>query len=577
MKARCFSIFIGFLVFAVSIGAQSPGYKTKVFHFKGDRVGQFEYRFEQVTYNGIDPLQFRGEDRVHWIQATKDYNKLYLIIKNLRLENQSGRKLSHFKLAIHNPSCVTTSGVVKHNLSNHFDMKSGAPAMPIIFEIVDNGTGELRVGFDVVKKRDHSSTWKCNVGEIVLKLKAEGFKVDTDGDDIDDSIDNCPKHPNPNQADSDSDDVGDECDNCPFVSNTNQKDLDGDSIGDACDIYENQDDTVVDILRRKWEEVDKTSLNELCSFWLIYKNSVLGPKARKAIRALDQKAWRTATTKNTTKAYRDYLKYLDKCQLRERYAKTARQKIGALDLSKKWEGLKKGMIEENIVSFFKEHGDYKSEVLFFIKENFPSLNPIMIEVESNRKYRVRIQNDFFYPRYKDISLKKGIIIDNSKWLESRVLAINLTQSGTYRIQVKDTIGRDTLFVFGYQFRAKETIYPKEYNIKINGGSPPFQVALYDESNSEKWKRTFEDRDIILSKETFVKQGLEGNFKVSVKHSYDQMDELILSEELVLEKSKLILILTILILLISVLLFSWFFVSFLQKRKKKNRIIIHTYT
>ncbi len=78
---------------------------------------------------------------------------------------------------------------------------------------------------------------------------------DYDGDGVEDKIDNCPSHPNPDQKDSDNDGYGDICDldndedgvldkkdNCPAISNPNQRDLDNDGYGDACDDIDNRDD-----------------------------------------------------------------------------------------------------------------------------------------------------------------------------------------------------------------------------------------------------------------------------------------------------------------------------------------------
>ena len=59
--------------------------------------------------------------------------------------------------------------------------------------------------------------------------------VDTDGDGIPDSKDNCPKVANPDQKDSDGDGVGDACDNCPLTYNPDQKDSNGNGIGDVCE------------------------------------------------------------------------------------------------------------------------------------------------------------------------------------------------------------------------------------------------------------------------------------------------------------------------------------------------------
>jgi hypothetical protein len=59
--------------------------------------------------------------------------------------------------------------------------------------------------------------------------------IDTDGDGVLDSIDNCRTTPNSNQRDHDMDGRGDVCDKCPHLPNTADPDLDNDGVGDACD------------------------------------------------------------------------------------------------------------------------------------------------------------------------------------------------------------------------------------------------------------------------------------------------------------------------------------------------------
>lgn len=74
--------------------------------------------------------------------------------------------------------------------------------------------------------------------------------IDTDGDGVSDTVDNCPAVSNANQADANNNGIGDACeqasdidgdgvsdtvDNCPVVSNANQADADNNGIGDACD------------------------------------------------------------------------------------------------------------------------------------------------------------------------------------------------------------------------------------------------------------------------------------------------------------------------------------------------------
>jgi hypothetical protein len=70
---------------------------------------------------------------------------------------------------------------------------------------------------------------------LVLQRSVGGGCIDSDGDGVCDSVDNCPAKPNPDQKDTDGDGVGDVCDNCPTVPNRDQKDSNGNGVGDACE------------------------------------------------------------------------------------------------------------------------------------------------------------------------------------------------------------------------------------------------------------------------------------------------------------------------------------------------------
>src|SRR5581483_6888843 len=65
-------------------------------------------------------------------------------------------------------------------------------------------------------------------------LTTPALAADTDGDGVDDAVDNCATVANADQADRDGDRVGDACDNCPAVYNATQADRDADGVGDAC-------------------------------------------------------------------------------------------------------------------------------------------------------------------------------------------------------------------------------------------------------------------------------------------------------------------------------------------------------
>lgn len=95
---------------------------------------------------------------------------------------------------------------------------------------------------------DNYSTWARSVDQDGYTVTFE-LQIDTDGDGVMDSEDNCPSIPNENQKNTDGDtDGGDACDddddndnwldeldNCPVNANTQQEDWDKDGIGDVCD------------------------------------------------------------------------------------------------------------------------------------------------------------------------------------------------------------------------------------------------------------------------------------------------------------------------------------------------------
>ena len=62
-----------------------------------------------------------------------------------------------------------------------------------------------------------------------------GGPVDTDGDTIPDSSDNCPYVDNPGQENDDTDEFGNACDNCQYADNPDQADSNDNDIGDVCE------------------------------------------------------------------------------------------------------------------------------------------------------------------------------------------------------------------------------------------------------------------------------------------------------------------------------------------------------
>jgi len=98
---------------------------------------------------------------------------------------------------------------------------------------------------------DDVRIYNRTLSEIEVELLYAGDTVvfDSDGDGVEDNLDNCPRDSNASQIDSDGDGIGDACDpdidgdaidnvfdNCPYIGNPLQLDFDNDGLGDACDV-----------------------------------------------------------------------------------------------------------------------------------------------------------------------------------------------------------------------------------------------------------------------------------------------------------------------------------------------------
>jgi len=260
------------------------------------------------------------------------------------------------------------------------------------------------------------------------------------------------------------------------------------------------------------------TLKELCTGYTRYRtvNSTEAQRFKEEYRKIEAAIWRKA---NSIKAWEKYITDLGACTyIKGRYITKAKDKIAEekrkaekLGITEKWESLKAEKNKEAILTFFA-------------KKNL-----------RKKQYTLKILDTLFVPKYKNISLNNGITIDDSRWLSSQELKVELKKEGNYKILVADTIGRSSIFDFGYVFQANSTNESDAYTINIEGGDAPFFVSLWDEKETETLLGEFEQREIKLVKEDLIKKGIVGTFNVSLKHSSDQRDQVFLDKELAVEK------------------------------------------
>jgi len=168
-------------------------------------------------------------------------------------------------------SAALTCNEVTNNVTG-IDTDAGSPAVTAASNAIAGnslyGMDALGAAATVVAE---NNWWGCPAGppnagcdpvvgnfDVVPASAIPNVCVDTDGDGVSDSIDNCPFLANPLQENADADALGDACDactdvdgdgfgnpgfplnscavdNCPAVVNPSQVDTDSDGTGDVCD------------------------------------------------------------------------------------------------------------------------------------------------------------------------------------------------------------------------------------------------------------------------------------------------------------------------------------------------------
>ncbi|TLU65287.1 PHB depolymerase family esterase [Thalassotalea litorea] len=125
----------------------------------------------------------------------------------------------------------------------------------------------------------------------------DGNILDADNDGVNDSIDNCPNTANADQADNDNDGIGNVCDatpdgtiadadsdgiedaldNCPLIANADQADADADGTGDVCDATPNGDFACVEYTASNYSHVSAgRATNNLGIAYAVGSNDNLG-------------------------------------------------------------------------------------------------------------------------------------------------------------------------------------------------------------------------------------------------------------------------------------------------------------
>lgn len=566
------------------------------FDYLDERKGKFRYALlykneanEEVILSNFNQVAKLSEKN----------NKIYLRISDYELTTLIDFGLSPKKL-VFRKSCITLSPNHGIKIGADFTAKSISKRqrpIDIPFEINKNGEYSIAVKFGIAKKNEDAAQWKCENDEYVInvKVRVNGVERDSDGDGFPDAEDFCKDKKSIKNLNSDRDTLGDACDNCPLIDNNDQRDRDEDGIGDVCDPcpdkYGSKCNEIEKLIKDTWKNMsskDKKNMNKLCSFYSRFMNAKNDDgkpynevrKAEEYIEELKKKRW-DATNKISKEELKSYVDYSKECtSIRDYRIRKARSLIKNITFEEEWKGLQKNNEEEAIVAFYKEEAkgnDLEEVVLDHIITNFPLLADLQLLDKAEKRYELRVENAFFNPRYKNISLDYGMEIEDRDWLDSYTLDLKLNESGSYKVLIRDEIGREAIVSLGYQFKAEGILNNENYIIQIEDGTPPYHISFTGADQLETQSITSDSSVIVLNKKELVQSGLIGKYTVAVKHSRDQLDEIILPDQLELKKTGISKIVTLIISAVCFILLVLVMFIVLRKSLIKKQNNVTTYS
>lgn len=115
-------------------------------------------------------------------------------------------------------------GMTMRSSSNRESLSREAPADASWFSVrASSASSRTLLGMGSLAPR---GTSPARANRSATLFRNSSFDGDSDGDGIEDALDNCPSVSNPDQLDTDGDSVGNVCDNCPAIPNPGQDDSD---------------------------------------------------------------------------------------------------------------------------------------------------------------------------------------------------------------------------------------------------------------------------------------------------------------------------------------------------------------
>jgi len=551
MTCKALYIIIFIMFFALTCVGQDQNWYAPF--GKDDIVKEVDGKnvYGRLRYN-IYKRTIDGKDLKKEKPFPKVGETICVQIGHLELKyNKKNDKKRKYKLVI-SERCITSENL-KPLIGNYTiyekddDTHDGKKYALICFETKKSDKASLKISFDIVKRNSTNlNEWGCDGGFLMDSLTVEG---DANGllppnEDKGGTTDNIDNH-------------------STTKFNSEQKDEE-DGIE-----YEYERTVIPEPPKDRYLDINKTDIDTLCDY---LQTSPTDSRAKNDIKKIDDAKWQIVGQSQNISDYENYLRLIPAgCSYSLIHTKEATNKIEYLRIFAEWNNLKSSKNEEAIIGFYKANIKkaqvaylIKGEVTLFIKEIFPKINIAVDTIKENdkEKHIIRGKNTV-NPKYKDLSLNKGILIDDSNWPDS--IVIEIKEAGRYEILIRDEFGRETTLTFDYNFKIDEVNQDrKQYTMEIKGGHPPFTTIISRDGTEISAVKGLKLDKIQLKKDEKISENKIYDIIVRDAGGYKAVS----AEKLTIEKSLSVQAIQA-IILITALIITLFLLFILLRRKRRR--------
>ena len=260
-----------------------------------------------------------------------------------------------------------------------------------------------------------------------------------------------------------------------------------------------------------------------------YPNGNYLNKAKDIIYREEVKLWNKAFRKKSINGYQSYKDAFKRFPVYARHLKEAkRRQANLIELKRKRKEQEEAWSQAKVGNKIKSYriylgkypqGSYAKKA----KNQIAYLTPIKVIVEvkgDNIKY-IKIKNAR-NPRYKDISLDKGLSFDHSLFLKDTILIVHYEGGGRYKILIEDDWGNKRESIsFDNRLEAAMSLSEQDTSLfvfDIKKGQGPYNIEfVHEESGLTAWTRdSITSEGVVqVSYADFHNRGLAGKFKAFV--------------------------------------------------------------